>query len=121
MEREGTLPGYLKKLRRECRYKQDFVAGQLHIARQTYSHYETGRIRPPAGVLYRLAELYKVPLEEMLSYATGREWEKGRDGEAHREETLLLSYFQKLDEKNREDILSLMQAKIEGQAEGPKE
>lgn len=58
MEKEQTLPGYLKQLRRLCHYRQDYVASQLNIARQTYSHYETGRIKPPAEALYKLAGIY---------------------------------------------------------------
>ena len=55
-----TLEQYLKDLRRSCSYSQEFVASHLNITRQTYSHYETGRITPPVNSLYNLAKLYGV-------------------------------------------------------------
>lgn len=67
METKQTLPGYLKELRKSHHYKQDFVASQLNIIRQTYSHYETGRVTPPVKALCKLAELYEVPVENLIS------------------------------------------------------
>ena len=43
------LNQYLKELRKSCGYSQEFVASHLNITRQTYSHYETGRISPPVN------------------------------------------------------------------------
>lgn len=61
-----TLEQYLKDLRKSCNYSQEFVASHLNITRQTYSHYETGRITPPVNSLYNLAKLYGVPVENFL-------------------------------------------------------
>lgn len=61
-----TLEQYLKKLRKSYNYSQEFVASHLNITRQTYSHYETGRITPPVNSLYNLAKLYGVPVENFL-------------------------------------------------------
>lgn len=122
MKEERTLPKYLKELRKACRYKQDFVASQLHISRQTYSHYETGRIKPPAEKLLRLAKLYGVSVEGMLAYEEpdNREEENlkwqdtvgGEKGESmdYSLETLLY-YFGRLDKKDRVEIISLMKIK----------
>ena len=66
---EKTLEMYLKELRKFYNYSQEFVASQLNITRQTYSHYETGRITPPLNSLYNLAKLYKVPLENFLEFS----------------------------------------------------
>lgn len=62
----NTLEHYLKDLRKSCNYSQEFVASHLNITRQTYSHYETGRIIPPVNSLYNLAKLYGVPVENFL-------------------------------------------------------
>ena len=43
----NSLGTYLKSLRKSNGYSQEFVASSLNIIRQTYSHYETGRIIPP--------------------------------------------------------------------------
>jgi len=67
MEIQQTLPGYLKELRKSHHYKQDFVASQLDIIRQTYSHYETGRITPPVKALCKLAQLYEIPVENLIA------------------------------------------------------
>ncbi len=61
-----TLEQYLKDLRKSCNYSQEFVASHLNITRQTYSHYETGRVTPPVNSLYNLARLYGVPVENFL-------------------------------------------------------
>ena len=63
---DRTLEQYLKELRKSCGYSQDFVASHLNITRQTYSHYETGRITPPSNALYNLAKLYGIPLENLM-------------------------------------------------------
>ena len=64
--RNKTLEQYLKTLRKACNYSQEFVASHLNITRQTYSHYETGRITPLVNSLYNLAKLYGVPVENFL-------------------------------------------------------
>ncbi|MBD5396180.1 MAG: helix-turn-helix transcriptional regulator [Lachnospiraceae bacterium] len=64
-----TLEQYLKKLRKSYNYSQEFIASHLNITRQTYSHYETGRITPPVNSLYNLAKLYGIPVENFLDLA----------------------------------------------------
>lgn len=66
---DRTLEQYLKELRKSCNYSQEFVASHLNITRQTYSHYETGRITPPVNSLYNLARLYGIPVENLLELA----------------------------------------------------
>ncbi len=56
-----TLQLYLKWLRLRNGYAQEYVADRINIIRQTYSHYETGRIYPSIGSLYRLCLLYDLP------------------------------------------------------------
>lgn len=128
-EWEQTLPEYLRQLRVSSGYKQSLIASKLNISRQTYSHYETGRIRPPARALYNMAKLYEVPVEGMLSrmdagrYMAANREEKQGYGEIFLEhetaekcgdelERHLLSCFRKLNEKEKEDLLSIMEAKI---------
>ncbi len=63
---ENKLSQYLKKLRLNAGYNQDYVASVLHIARQTYAHYEKGDRTPKADTIYKLAGLYNVPVEDMM-------------------------------------------------------
>ena len=51
---DNPLGDRLKALRKRSGYSQEFVASKLNIIRQTYSHYETGRIIPPIDSLYHL-------------------------------------------------------------------
>lgn len=67
---EKSLAQYLKELRKSYNYSQEFVASQLFITRQTYSHYETGRITPPVNSLNNLSRLYHIPMEKFLEFTT---------------------------------------------------
>lgn len=63
---DKALGEYLKVLRKHHGYSQEFVASHLNIIRQTYSHYETGRILPPLEAICALAELYQIPMDSLL-------------------------------------------------------
>ncbi|MCD7825893.1 MAG: helix-turn-helix domain-containing protein [Clostridiaceae bacterium] len=56
----------LKELRKAHGYTQEDVAVVLDIGRKAYSHYETGRNSPSLEMLYKLAGLYSVPIEDLL-------------------------------------------------------
>lgn len=135
------LETYLKELRKSYNYSQDFVASHLNITRQTYSHYETGRIMPPVNSLYNLSKLYGVSVDSFLElsanyninmdYApavsigekimnddlseflnhinTPENSKKFRLLERH--EKLFLYYYQLLDERDQDDILTFMKIK----------
>lgn len=45
---------------------QQAVADELGIAQQTYAHYEVGRLRMPASLLPRLAQLFGVAVDELV-------------------------------------------------------
>lgn len=117
MEKKQTFPEYLKQLRKSCHYKQDFVATNLHISRQTYSHYETGRIKPSVGVLYRMSKFYGVSVEDIFEHMdvcpsrlADKEEEKGNREKDDFTEREFFYYYHNLNEKNKEDILSIMKA-----------
>ncbi len=63
---ESLLPKRLKELRKINNYSQDYVAEVIGKTRQTYSHYETGRRKPPTQTLYMLASLYNVSADDLL-------------------------------------------------------
>ena len=135
------LERYLKELRKSYNYSQEYVASQLNITRQTYSHYETGRITPPVDSLYNLSRLYKVPLNSFLELSIHQSQnEEHSISESNRnksecddineflkhisipenskkfkflkrQEKLVLYYYQLLDDRDQEDILSFMKVK----------
>ena len=138
---DRTLEHYLKELRKSCNYSQEFVASHLNITRQTYSHYETGRITPPVNSLYNLAKLYGVPVENFLNlvvtYNINMDFARTAKSQSidspeefylfveymnnpqnrnkfkylNRDERLLLYYYQLLDSRDKEDILDFMKLK----------
>ena len=140
----NNLEQYLKELRKSYNYSQEFVASHLNITRQTYSHYETGRITPPANSLYNIAKLYGIPVENLmekvvtyninddfakkpkepdvddflkddltafLAYVNAPENEK-RFKTLHRSEKFFLYYYDQLDCRDQEDILTFMKVKF---------
>ena len=142
-----TLEQYLKELRKTYSYSQEFVASHLNITRQTYSHYETGRITPPTNALYNLAKLYGVPVENFLdlvvTYEINMDFAKPQksstnngsdDTEAFiefmrvplhqkkckfldRQERRLLFYFSSLCNRDKRDILTFLKIKYESRNE----
>lgn len=61
------IPKRLKELRKSHNYTQDYVASSIGTVRQTYSSYETGVRTPSAQVIYKLAGLYKISVDDLLS------------------------------------------------------
>ncbi len=62
------LPAKLKELRTVHGYTQDYVASVLGIARQTYSHYETGKRKPSPDSLFKLAGLYNISVDDLMQF-----------------------------------------------------
>jgi DNA-binding XRE family transcriptional regulator len=50
--KNNLLPQKLKELRKAHGYTQDYVASICDVARQTYSHYETGKRTPSSEILF---------------------------------------------------------------------
>ncbi len=64
--KEQLLPAKLKELRKAHGYTQDYVAAALGVVRQTYSHYESGRRTPNPGILYKLAGIYGISVDDLM-------------------------------------------------------
>lgn len=142
----NSLPERLKELRSIFEYSQAYVAEKLSISRQTYSHYETGRIMPPPDSLYALAGLYHVTVDMLLTDQSGQPEKRADTRTAHMitnselfptyidyvsnpenkkrfsnltpYEKKLLFYYSLLDERDQNDILSFMEVKYHNRKEG---
>lgn len=57
---------YLRKLRRNCHLSMAEASKLLGISKATLSRYENGDNDLKASVLLHMANLYKVPVEELL-------------------------------------------------------
>ena len=121
----NSLGTYLKSLRKSNGYSQEFVASSLNIIRQTYSHYETGRIIPPVDSLYNLAMLYHISSDILLNYAMQDLSAKENNNKRFvsisstapaaatitAQDSELLNYYHQLDLRDQEDILDFIKLK----------
>ena len=62
----NELGQYLRNLRTSHGYTQEYVASQLNIIHQTYSHYETGKRSPSPEILFKLAGIYNISVDDLL-------------------------------------------------------
>ncbi len=128
----------LKELRKLHNYNQEDVAVVLGVARQTYSHYETGKRTPSTEVLYKLAGLYNVSMNDLaqltleidrdvnfdappttesgdelsqfLDYFSNPRNQKKYQFHTAQEKQLLY-YFEKLSEKDKDEIIEFTKIK----------
>jgi len=109
MEKKQSLPDYLKQLRKFHCYKQKDIASQLGITRQTYSHYETGRIMPSVNVLCRIAKIYGISVDDILRQmeVDGQDSSGNETGDSLFQKEFL-SCFRSLNEKDKRETLSIM-------------
>lgn len=61
------LTDNLVRLRKSYNYTQKQIGDKLNISRQAYSNYERGKRIPDIGMLIRLADIYGVTLEQLLT------------------------------------------------------
>ncbi len=68
MNRESAkaLSVRLKEMRIAHGYTQSNIAGAIDIRQSTYSHYETGVRIPSTRILYRIANFYGLPVDDLL-------------------------------------------------------
>lgn len=60
----------IKNLRKQKGYTQEVLAQELNVVRQTVSKWEKGYSVPDAVMLERIAELFEVPVSELLTGKT---------------------------------------------------
>lgn len=139
----NELGQYLRNLRKSHGYTQEYVASQLNIIHQTYSHYETGRITPPADAIYLLARFYRLPAERILRLTIPNNTQEDivpnqfsieTAGELNAfieymhepthqvkykhlspKEKRVLYYYQKLDPHNQDKILDMIRLELKHQ------
>ena len=65
---QSLLSKRIQELRKVNNYTQDYVASALGVVRQTYSHYETGKRTPSAEMLFKIAGLYGIPVDDLMRF-----------------------------------------------------
>ena len=61
------LAAKLRRLRNGHSYTQTKMAEMLNISRQAYSNYENGKRVPDLDTLFRIADIYDVTLEQLIT------------------------------------------------------
>lgn len=110
------LSANLKRLRNEHNYTQTQIGELLNISRQAYSNYETGKRIPDIDMLIRIADIYNVTLEQLVTqncsasgvinesvgpYFTGMVIESADTIYLTREEVNLITSFRNATEDDR--------------------
>lgn len=110
------LAANLRRLRKEHNYTQMQIAEKLNISRQAYSNYETGKRIPDIDMLIRIADIYQVTLEQLITqtctktgiinetsgpYFTGMIVESADTIYLTKEEVELLTHFRNADKDER--------------------
>lgn len=73
------LSEFLRVVRIKNGKKQKELANMLNISRQTYSHYETGRLVPSISSLKRIAEFYSMAVLPFIVMAVEAQENKVQD------------------------------------------
>ena len=63
---DRTISAVLKDLRHHAGLTQAALSKELHISRQVYSCYETGRRLPDLDTAVKLCSYYHITLDELL-------------------------------------------------------
>lgn len=94
-------------------YKQQQVAEAMGVKRATYANYECGRRSPDMDGLIRLAEFYKISIDELVGYR-----KNDSDNISLQPcDIQLLNDFHKLSEKMQKGYLAHMKLDVELEAE----
>ena len=57
----------LRELRATQEWSQNDLADKLRVSRQTINALETGKYDPSLPLAFRIARLFKIPIEEVFS------------------------------------------------------
>lgn len=112
-----VLQGNLKRLRKYNGYTQKQLGDYLGITRQAYAHYELGDRVPNYVVLAKLAEFYKVSVDELLSSEEETSRLKKEEMESPyrylpERERRLIEMLQELPEEEQEDLIIYLKRKV---------
>lgn len=97
----------LKEVRIKSGYTQKQVAAKLGIAQNTYSAYETGRLTIPDSVLHKLAEFFKVGINDLTITPTSFDTLSENEQELI---TMLRTFNSTLRENTTESLVRLYSA-----------
>lgn len=120
----SILKEQLRKYREDRNYSQKYVANYLQISRSAYANYENGSRLPDIFTLDKLARLYNVSMEAFLyppslynsfikAHDLPYENELTPIIQLNESEKLLLYHFRQISDRDKNELLHLLQYKIE--------
>lgn len=66
----------IEELRKKSGLKQEDLADQLQVSRQTISSLENGRYNPSITLAFRIARMFNMSIEDIFIYEEDTEHEK---------------------------------------------
>ena len=90
----------IKQLRTQLHLSQDYVARYLGIKRSTYTQMENGKRKVLADEVAKLSVLFGVSADSLLN-----------DDEVSQPATVFARSFDRLDERDQEEIMNLIRIK----------
>lgn len=96
----STINERIKEFRNQLHLSQEYVATFLGINRSTYTQMENGKRKVLAEELAKLSELFGVSADTLIN-----------DSEMSQPATVFARSFDKLDERDQAEIMSLIRFK----------
>jgi len=96
----------IKELRTQLHLSQDYVARYLGINRATYTQMENGKRKVLADEVAKLSRLFGVTTDSMLN-----------NTEMSQPAALFARSFEKLDERDQQEIMNLIRFKEQNKAQ----
>ena len=96
----------IKELRTQLHLSQDYVARYLGINRATYTQMENGKRKGLADEVAKLSSLFGVTTDSMLN-----------NTEMSQPAALFARSFEKLDERDQQEIMNLIRFKEQNKAQ----
>jgi transcriptional regulator with XRE-family HTH domain len=96
----------IKELRTQLHLSQDYVARYLGINRATYTQMENGKRKVLADEVAKLSSLFGVTTDSMLN-----------NTEMSQPAALFARSFEKLDERDQQEIMNLIRFKEQNKAQ----
>ena len=90
----------IKELRTQLHLSQEYVANYLGLSRSTYTQMENGKRKVLADEVAKLSDLFGISTDSLL-----------RDTKMSHSATVVARSFERLDERDKEEIVNLIRFK----------
>lgn len=109
---DAFLAHHLKELRLAKHYTQSYVSSQIHLARSSYSNYESGLRTPTLDILVSLASFYNISIDDLI----GLNLYPNHTIRLSPDERYLVSVYRALPQENQKEMISFADFKKQAAA-----